>query len=55
MENKTKTPIMCDKCMKESGYFIEDFICEKVDKPKYCKNCNASILDKPDFSVPIYN
>jgi DNA-directed RNA polymerase subunit RPC12/RpoP len=49
------TPIMCLECLKESGYFLEDFINEKVDSPKSCKNCNKKILDKPNFEEPLLN
>jgi predicted Zn-ribbon and HTH transcriptional regulator len=55
MENKNKTPIICAKCRNDSGYFIEDFVYEKVETPKKCKNCKDNILDKPDFIEPIYN
>ena len=54
-KEKNKTPIMCASCRKNSGYFVEDFVYEKVEKTKYCKNCKTNILDKPDFSIPIYN
>ncbi len=54
-EDKNKTSIMCAKCGNNSGYFIEDFVYEKVNSPKYCQNCKANVLDKPDFPKPIYN
>ena len=53
--NENKTPIFCTKCNKESGYFLEDFVYEKVDIPKPCKNCEENVLDKPNFPEPIYN
>lgn len=54
-EEKSKTPILCSVCEKESGYFIEDFVYEKVEKPKYCKNCKTNVLDKPNFPEPLLN
>lgn len=50
-----KTAIFCATCQKPSGYFVEDFIDKLVKETQYCKNCNAPILDKPDFPEPIYN
>lgn len=54
-KNVNKTPIFCINCKKESGYFLEDFVYEKVKVPKLCKNCKTNVLDKPDFLEPIYN
>lgn len=54
-QHKNKTPIICIDCIKHSGYFHEDFVYDKVLEPKYCKECGAIVLDKPDFIQPLYN
>ena len=59
MENKdgekNKTPIFCIDCIQRSGYFEEDFVYNKIEEPKYCKNCGSKVLDKPDFKEPLPN
>lgn len=53
--DKEKTPIFCINCRKVSGYFVEDFVYEIVKEPKYCKNCQTNVLDKPDYPKPSVN
>lgn len=50
-----KTPIFCIDCRQNSGYFLEDFIYEKVETTKYCKNCKKIVLEKPNFPKPSLN
>ena len=51
----SKTPIFCIECKNNSGYFLEDFVYEKVETPKFCKHCKKNVLDKPNFDQPLLN
>ena len=54
-DEKNKTPIFCIDCIQRSGYFEEDFVYNKIEEPKYCKNSGSKVLDKPDFKEPLPN